>query len=78
LKVSLNWIKDYINLDGISTKDIIEKLTMSGLEVEDAVDESEIYKDFVVSYVKDKKKHPKRGSGAENSFCSYRHFNSQW
>jgi phenylalanyl-tRNA synthetase beta chain len=58
LKVSLNWIKDYINLNGISVKDIIEKLTMSGLEVEDAVDESEIYKDFIVSYVKDKKKHP--------------------
>jgi phenylalanyl-tRNA synthetase beta chain len=58
LKVSLNWIKDYIDLKGISSKDIIDKLTMSGLEVEDAIDETETYKDFVVSYVKDKKKHP--------------------
>ena len=39
MKVSLNWIKDYIDLTGITAKDIIEKLTMSGLEVEDAVDE---------------------------------------
>jgi phenylalanyl-tRNA synthetase beta chain len=58
LKVSLNWIKDYIDLKGIPARDIIEKLTMAGLEVEDAVNESEIFKDFVVSYVKDKKKHP--------------------
>jgi phenylalanyl-tRNA synthetase beta chain len=58
LKVSLNWIKDYIDLKGIPAKDIIDKLTMSGLEVEDAVDELESYKDFIVSYVKEKKKHP--------------------
>ncbi|MGD1006918.1 MAG: phenylalanine--tRNA ligase subunit beta [Ignavibacteriaceae bacterium] len=58
MKVSLNWIKDYIDLKGIAAKDIIDKLTMSGLEVEDAVDELESYKDFIVSYIKEKKKHP--------------------
>ncbi len=57
MKVSLNWIKDYIDLKGIASKDIIDKLTMSGLEVEDAVDELERYKDFIVGYVKEKKKH---------------------
>ena len=31
---------------------------MSGLEVESIIDQNEIYKDFVVGYVKDKKKHP--------------------
>jgi phenylalanyl-tRNA synthetase beta chain len=58
LKVSLNWIKDYIDLNDITAKDVIDKLTMSGLEVEDAVDEVETYKDFIISYVKEKKKHP--------------------
>ena len=58
MKVSLNWIKDYIDLESITAKAIINKLTMSGLEVEDALDESEIYNDFIVSYVKEKKKHP--------------------
>jgi phenylalanyl-tRNA synthetase beta chain len=58
LKVSLNWIKDYVDLRDIPAKDIIDKLTMSGLEVEDAVDETESYKNFVISYVKEKKKHP--------------------
>jgi phenylalanyl-tRNA synthetase beta chain len=58
LKVSLNWIKDYIDLKSINAGDIINKLTMSGLEVEEALDESKVYKDFIVSYVKEKKKHP--------------------
>ena len=58
MKISLNWLKDYIDLSGISSTDIADKLTMSGLEVEDVIDQNEIYKDFIVGYVKDKKKHP--------------------
>jgi len=58
LKVSLNWLKDYINLKGISNNEIISRLTMSGLEVEDFIDEAELYKNFVVGFVKDKNKHP--------------------
>ncbi len=58
MKISLNWLKDYIDLSGISTTEIADKLTMSGLEVEDVIDQNEIYKDFIVGFVKDKKKHP--------------------
>jgi phenylalanyl-tRNA synthetase beta chain len=58
LKVSLNWLKDYVDLSNISAHEIIEKLTMCGLEVEDYVDQNELYKNFVVGLVKDKKKHP--------------------
>lgn len=58
MKISLNWLKDYIDLTDISTDDLVEKLTMSGLEVESAVDESKKFKNFVVGYVKEKKKHP--------------------
>jgi phenylalanyl-tRNA synthetase beta chain len=58
LRISLNWIKDYINLDGISVEQIVDRLTMSGLEVEEVVNQNEIYKDFVVGFVKEKKKHP--------------------
>jgi len=60
LKVSLNWLKDYIDLKGIPSNDIVERLTMSGLEVEDVVDETAIYKDFIVAYVK-KKEAPECG-----------------
>ncbi len=58
MKVSLNWLKDYVDLGNIPANEIISKLTMSGLEVEDAIDEVELYKDFIVGYVKEKKKHP--------------------
>ncbi|HKI77319.1 MAG TPA: phenylalanine--tRNA ligase subunit beta [Ignavibacteriaceae bacterium] len=58
MKVSLNWLKDYVDLKGISNKEIISKLTFAGLEVEDYYDENEIYNGFIVACVKEKKKHP--------------------
>lgn len=58
MKISLNWLNDYIDLKNISVKEIVDKLTMSGLEVEDVIDQNEIYKNFIVGLVKEKKKHP--------------------
>ncbi len=58
MKVSLNWLKDYLDLSGITVKEISGRLTMSGLEVEEITNQTEIYKGFVVGFVKDKKKHP--------------------
>lgn len=58
MKISLNWLKDYVDLNGISTEEIVSNLTMSGLEVEDVVDQNRVYKDFIVGYVKEKVKHP--------------------
>ena len=58
MKISLNWLKDYVDLKGISTDDIVANLTMSGLEVEDVIDQNKVYKDFIVGFVKEKSKHP--------------------
>jgi phenylalanyl-tRNA synthetase beta chain len=58
LKLSLNWLKELVDLSEISTSEIVHMLTMSGLEVEEVTDQSSIYKNFVVGFVKDKKKHP--------------------
>ena len=58
MKISLNWLKQYVNLENIPLNDLVEKLTLSGLEVEDVVDESERLNNFVVGFVKEKKKHP--------------------
>jgi phenylalanyl-tRNA synthetase beta chain len=58
LKISLNWIKEYVNLDGISNEEIVDKLTMSGLEVEDYVDQNKKYSGIIVGLVKDVQKHP--------------------
>ncbi len=58
MKISLKWLKDYIDLNGISSSEIVSKLTLAGLEVEDYVDQSSMYTDFIVGFVKEKKKHP--------------------
>ncbi|HVO75344.1 MAG TPA: phenylalanine--tRNA ligase subunit beta [Ignavibacteriaceae bacterium] len=58
MKISLNWVKEYVDLEGIPDQEIISGLTMAGLEVEDVVNEKEIYKGFIVGFVKTKAKHP--------------------
>ncbi|AFH49150.1 Phenylalanyl-tRNA synthetase subunit beta [Ignavibacterium album JCM 16511] len=58
MKISLNWLKEYIDLSNLSTDEIVDKLTMSGLEVEDVIDENQLYKNFIVAEVKSVAKHP--------------------
>lgn len=58
MKISLNWLKEYIDLSDLSPQQISDALTLIGLEVESLVDQNEIYKNFVVGFVKDKVKHP--------------------
>jgi len=58
MKISLSWIKEFVDLNGISTDDIVANLTMSGLEVEDVVDQTKLYKNFIVGFVKETEKHP--------------------
>jgi phenylalanyl-tRNA synthetase beta chain len=35
MKIPLSWLKDYIDLDGLSIEDIARKLTLAGLEVDE-------------------------------------------
>lgn len=58
MNISLNWLKQYIDLSGISADEISEKLTISGLEVENMVDKGKLYENFIVGFVKERKKHP--------------------
>jgi phenylalanyl-tRNA synthetase beta chain len=58
MKISLNWIKEFVDLKGIGTDEIVTNLTMSGLEVEDVVDQTKHYKNFIVGFVKETEKHP--------------------
>ncbi len=58
MRISLNWIKSYVNLDSISVSEIIQKLTMAGLEVEDYVIQSELYNNIIVGEIKEVNKHP--------------------
>lgn len=58
MKISLNWIKEYVDLSGLSTEEIIKKLNDSGLEVENVEDKAAIFNNIEVGLVKEKKRHP--------------------
>lgn len=58
MKISLNWLKDYIDLKGISAEEIVSKITVSGLEVEEVEYQAKQFENFVVGFVKEKQKHP--------------------
>ncbi len=58
MKISLNWLKEYIELNDLSVDEIEEKLTIAGLEVEEVIDQNKIFENFVIGYVKEKHKHP--------------------
>jgi phenylalanyl-tRNA synthetase beta chain len=58
MKISLNWLKHYVNIENIPLNELLNNLTLSGLEVEDVNDESSKLKNIVVGFVKEKKKHP--------------------
>jgi len=57
MKVSLEWLKEFIDIDGINPHEIADKLTMSGLEVE-SVEHIPSIEGIVVAHVLEKKKHP--------------------
>lgn len=61
MKVLYSWLKDFINLDGISIKDICDNLTKIGLEVEDYEEYGQKINNFeglVVGEVVECCKHP--------------------
>lgn len=49
--ISINWIKDFVNLDGIDIKDLIYKFTMSTAEVEGIIEYGKNIRDVVVAKV---------------------------
>jgi phenylalanyl-tRNA synthetase beta chain len=58
VKISLNWLKDYVDLSGISSEEIVDKITYAGLEVEEVIDQAKNFANMIVGFVKERKKHP--------------------
>lgn len=58
MKISLNWLKDYIDLEGVDLNQVANLLTMAGLEVEEIEDLGKKLHGFVVGHVLEKEKHP--------------------
>nr|WP_106780283.1 phenylalanine--tRNA ligase subunit beta [Lysinibacillus timonensis] len=56
--VSLNWLKQYVNIDSLSPEELAEKITRSGIEVDAVIDRSKGMTNVVVGYVISKEKHP--------------------
>jgi phenylalanyl-tRNA synthetase beta chain len=57
MKISLKWISDYIDLSNIEVEDLVDNLTMVGLEVEEVINMEEV-KNVIVAKVVKKEKHP--------------------
>jgi phenylalanyl-tRNA synthetase beta chain len=57
MKVSLNWLRDYVEIR-MEVKDLINLLTMAGLEVEEAASVGEGFEGVVVAEIQTIRKHP--------------------
>ena len=57
MKITYNWLKEYIDFDW-DWPELVERLTMSGLELEGAEDLAERYAGVVVGRVLDRQPHP--------------------
>jgi phenylalanyl-tRNA synthetase beta chain len=58
VKISINWLNDYVDLKNISINEIVDKLTYAGLEVEEVDDQAKKFENIVIGNVKEVKKHP--------------------
>jgi len=58
MKVPLSWLKDFINLDGLSVEDIARKLTLAGLEVDEI-----LYVGLPIPVYKEGEKHEFKTNG---------------
>ena len=52
MKVTYNWLKDFVDLNGISAEEVAQKLTVSGFEVEDILYQNKFLHDvYMVPFV---------------------------
>ncbi len=56
--VSLNWLKNYVDIDQLSPEDLAERITKSGIEVEGLEHFASPANNVVVGYVESCEKHP--------------------
>lgn len=56
--VSYNWLKEYVDLSDITAKELAEKITRSGIEVDGVIQKSAGVKNVVVGHVLECEPHP--------------------
>lgn len=57
MKVSLNWLKRYIDID-VPVKELCDKMTLAGFEIEELIDTSDTMKNVVCGKILKIEKHP--------------------
>jgi phenylalanyl-tRNA synthetase beta chain len=58
MNISLNWLKEFVNLGNISPEEIKDQLTAHTVEVEKIIEQKEQFKNIVVAKILEIKKHP--------------------
>ena len=58
MKFSENWLRELVDLQGISHDEVVERLTMSGLEVDDVAAVAADFDDVVVARIESTEPHP--------------------
>ena len=84
MKISLDWLSEYVDLQGLSVEQLSDLLTFAGVEVEE-IEVSEIHDKVVVAEVVSKAQHPNadkltvcqvnHGSGTSQIVCGAKNFN---
>lgn len=58
MKISLNWIKDFVDLGGVDTSELAYRFTMSTAEIEEVIEMGKDISGVVVGFVKEVRPHP--------------------
>ncbi|MEC0238635.1 phenylalanine--tRNA ligase subunit beta [Paenibacillus dokdonensis] len=58
MKVSTEWLADYVSLENVAAEDLAEKITRAGIEIDEIENRNKGVTKVVVGYVKSKEKHP--------------------
>ncbi len=58
MKISYNWLKDYISIKDMAPSALAERLTAAGIEVESIDDRAKNYKQVVIGHILERKQHP--------------------
>ncbi|MFB5760298.1 phenylalanine--tRNA ligase subunit beta [Paenibacillus medicaginis] len=58
MKVSTEWLSDYISLEQVAAEELAERITRAGIEIDAVENRNKGVSGVVVGYVKSKEKHP--------------------
>ena len=56
--ISINWIKDFVDLDGLDVREIANKFTLSCAEVEDVIERGKDISGIITARIEDVENHP--------------------